>query len=185
MTAPGNPSLELDLKALIRDVPDFPKPGIVFKDLTPVWRDPLAFKAMADRLAAPYRSAGVEVVAGIESRGLILAAALAYTLGAGLVPIRKEGKLPWRTVKASYALEYGQATTELHADAFAPETRVLIVDDLLATGGTAEAAVQLVRRLKGQIVAAAFLVELTFLKGRQRLEAIGVEVSSLIRYDRP
>jgi adenine phosphoribosyltransferase len=174
-----------DFKALIRDIPDFPKPGIVFKDLTPIWQDPLAFKAMVDRLAVPYRDRGVQVVAGIESRGLILGSALAYTLGAGLVPIRKEGKLPFKTVKVSYALEYGQATTELHADAFLPGTRVLIVDDLLATGGTAEAAIRLVKHLDGQIVGLAFLVELAFLNGRQRLNRYGVETTVLVRYDRP
>ncbi len=207
------PSDLMDLKALIRDIPNFPKPGIVFKDLTPVWKDPAAFQAMVDRLASPYRATrvapppalsarggsagtaadpaglksggGVGIVAGIESRGLILGAALAYALGTGLVPIRKQGKLPWKTVKASYDLEYGKATTELHSDAFAPGTRVLIVDDLLATGGTAEAAVQLVRELKGEIVGLAFLVELAFLKGRERLEKSGVEVLSLIRYDQP
>ena len=178
-------SSTLDLKSYVRDVPDFPKKGIVFKDLTPVWKDPAAFHAMVDQLADPYRTTEVEVIASIESRGLILGSALAYTLGAGLVPVRKEGKLPWKTVKASYSLEYGQATTELHADAFKPAARVLIVDDLLATGGTAEAAVKLVRELKGKIVGLAFLVELGFLNGRQRLEKLGVEVFSLIRYDAP
>ena len=175
----------LDLKSFVRDVPDFPKPGIVFKDLTPIWKDPAAFRWMVEHLTDPYRSAQVEVVAGIESRGLILGAALAYALGTGLVPVRKEGKLPWNTVKASYALEYGQATTELHSDAFRPGSRVLIVDDLLATGGTAEAAVQLVRKLEGKIVGLAFLVELGFLRGRQRLEKLGVDVFSLIQYEKP
>ena len=179
------PSSLVDLKGFIRDVPDFPKKGILFKDLTPIWKDPAAFRSMVDQLADPYRTAGVEVIAGIESRGLILGSALAYALRTGLVPVRKEGKLPWKTVKASYSLEYGQATTELHADAFKPNARVLIVDDLLATGGTAEAAVQLVQGLKGKIVSLAFLVELGFLKGRQRLEKLGVEVFSLIRYDSP
>ena len=174
---------ELDLKSYIRDVPDFPKPGIVFKDLTPIWKDPAAFRFMVDQLSHVYRSAGVQAVAGIESRGLILGSAMAYTLGTGLVPVRKAGKLPWKTVKASYALEYGEATTELHADAFEPGARVLIVDDLLATGGTAEAAVELVRKLKGEIVGLTFLVELAFLKGRQRLVKAGVEVFPLIRYE--
>ncbi len=175
----------VDLKNYVRDVPDFPKKGILFKDLTPVWKDPAAFRSMVDQLADPYRTEEVEVIAGIESRGLILGSALAYTLGTGLVPVRKEGKLPWKTVRASYSLEYGQATTELHADAFKPDARVLIVDDLLATGGTAEAAIQLVRKLEGKIVGLAFLVELGFLKGRQRLEKLGVEVFSLIQYESP
>ena len=140
---------------------------------------------MVEQLAQPFRGARVEVVAGIESRGLIIGSALAYALGTGLVPVRKEGKLPWKTVKASYSLEYGEATTELHADAIEPGTRVLIVDDLLATGGTAEAAVKLVRQLKGEVMGLAFLVELGFLKGRERLKPNGVEIFSLLSYDTP
>jgi len=174
-----------DLKSFVRDVPDFPKPGIVFKDLTPIWKDPEAFRFMVEQLAQPFRDARVEIVAGIESRGLILGSALAYTLGTGLVPVRKEGKLPWKTVKASYSLEYGQATTELHADAIEPGGRVLIVDDLLATGGTAEAAVKLVRQLRGEVIGAAFLVELAFLKGRERIKPHGVEIFSLLSYEKP
>ena len=172
----------VDLKSLVRNVPDFPKKGVLFKDLTPIWKDPAAFRSMVEQLAAPYRGAGVQVVAGIESRGLILGAALATVLGTGLVPVRKSGKLPWKTVQASYSLEYGEATTELHADAIEPGTRVLIVDDLLATGGTADAAIRLVRQLEGQIVGVAFLVELGFLKGRGKLTPHGVEVFSLIQY---
>ena len=177
---PSRPAV--DLKALVRDVPDFPKKGILFKDLTPVWQDPAAFRAMVEQVAEPFRSSRVEMIAGIESRGLIIGAALALELGAGLVPVRKEGKLPWKTVKASYSLEYGEATTELHQDAFKPGARVLIVDDLLATGGTAQAAVELVNKLKGNIVGLAFLVELEFLQGRQRLQKLGVETFSLIKY---
>lgn len=180
---PPHSRTELDLKSYIRDVPDFPKPGILFKDLTPIWKDPAAFRFMVDRLAETYRSAGVQAVAGIESRGLILGSALAYALGTGLVPVRKAGKLPWKTVKASYALEYGEATTELHTDAFEPGDRVLIVDDLLATGGTATAAVELVQKLQGQVIGVAFLVELAFLKGRMRLEKAGVKLFSLLQYE--
>jgi adenine phosphoribosyltransferase len=172
----------VDLRGLIRDVPDFPKKGILFKDLTPIWQDPAAFRSMVEQMADPYRSARVEMVAGIESRGLIIGSALAHELGTGLVPVRKEGKLPWKTVRASYSLEYGQAVTELHEDAFEAGARVLIVDDLLATGGTAQAAVQLVNKLKGKIVGLAFLVELGFLQGRQRLDKLGVETFSLIKY---
>jgi len=172
----------LDLKSMVRDVPDFPKKGILFKDLTPVWQDPAAFRAMVEQMAEPYRCAHIEMVAGIESRGLIIGAPLALELGAGLVPVRKEGKLPWKTVRASYSLEYGEATTELHEDAFKPGARVLIVDDLLATGGTAQAAVQLVNKLQGKIIGLAFLVELEFLQGRQRLQKLGVETFSLIKY---
>ena len=173
----------MDLKSLIRDVPDFPKKGILFKDLTPVWQDPAAFRTMVEQMAEPFRSARVELIAGIESRGLIIGSALALELGAGLVPVRKEGKLPWKTVRASYSLEYGEAVTELHQDAFKAGARVLIVDDLLATGGTAQAAVQLVRKLEGKIVGLAFLVELEFLQGRQKLEKLGVELFSLIKYN--
>jgi adenine phosphoribosyltransferase len=175
----------MDLKTFVRDIPGYPKPGIVFKDLTPLWKDPAAFRVMVERLAEQFKSAKVETVAAIESRGLILGSPMAYVLGAGLVPIRKAGKLPWNTVKASYVLEYGSATSELHTDAFRAGTRVLIVDDLLATGGTAEAAVKLVQELKGQIVGLTFLVELVFLKGRQRLSANGVEIFSLIQFDQP
>lgn len=173
----------MNLRMLVRDVPDFPKPGILFKDLTPVWKDPAAFRFMVDELVRVFKPAQVEMVAGIESRGLILGSALAYAFETGLVPIRKAGKLPWKTVRASYALEYGEAAAELHTDAISPGMRVLIADDLLATGGTAEAAVELVRKLKGEIVGLAFLVELAFLKGRERLEKTGVRVFSLLRYD--
>ena len=176
---------KIDLRSFVRDIPGYPKPGIIFKDLTPLWQDPAAFKAMVEQLVDHFKSAKVQTVAAIESRGLILGSAMAYELGAGLVPIRKAGKLPWNTVKASYDLEYGSATSELHTDAFAPGTRVLIVDDLLATGGTAEAAIKLVQELKGQIVGLAFLVELSFLKGRQRLKPNGADIHSLIAYDQP
>ena len=177
--------MTLDLKSYVRDVPGYPKPGIVFKDLTPLWKDPAAFRLMVDQLASHFQSARVGTVAAIESRGLIIGSAIAFVLGSGLVPVRKAGKLPWNTVKASYSLEYGSATSELHTDAFQPGTRVLIVDDLLATGGTAEAAVKLVKELKGEIVGLAFLVELTFLKGRERLKPYGAEVFSLLQYDQP
>ncbi len=175
----------MDLKDFIRDVPGYPKPGIVFKDITPLWQDPEAFRFSVERLSAHFKDKRVEVVAAIESRGFIAGSAVAYELGAGFVPIRKAGKLPWNTVKAFYSLEYGQATSELHTDAFPPGCRVLLVDDLLATGGTAEAAVKLIHQLKGEAVGLGFIVELTFLKGREKLAPLGAEVFSLIAYDEP
>lgn len=172
-----------DLKACIRDVPGFPKPGIVFKDITTLLQEGRWLREVVDRIAERYRSQRVDTVAAIDARGFIVGSAVAYSLGAGLVPIRKKGKLPWKTHQTSYALEYGTDTLEIHQDAFAPGTHVLIVDDLLATGGTAEAVVKLVRQLQGQIVGMAFLIELGFLKGRERLAAHGVDTFSLVSYD--
>jgi adenine phosphoribosyltransferase len=153
--------------ALIRDVPDFPEPGIQFKDITPLLADGPAFAALVDAWASAH--AGVDVVAGIEARGFILAAPLAVRLGVGFVPIRKAGKLPGRTEQASYALEYGTATLEITADAVQPGQRVLLVDDVLATGGTVCAAVELLERGGAEVVAVQVLMELTFLPGRERL----------------
>lgn len=153
---------------LIRDVPDFPRPGILFKDITPLLADPAGFAAMIDALAAPWRAAPPQVVMGIESRGFILGAALAQALGSGFVPMRKPGKLPARKLSQNYALEYGTDAIEVHADAVAPGTRVLIVDDVLATGGTLHAALQLARRLEAEIVGAGMLIELDALGGRKR-----------------
>lgn len=158
------------LRDLIRDVPDFPAPGVVFKDITPLLADPGALSKALDALAGPHREAGVTHVAGIESRGFILAAPVAERLGAGLVPIRKEGKLPWRTVSRSYDLEYGKATVEIHTDAVGPGDRVLVVDDVIATGGTAAAAVELVRDVGAVVRAVSVLVELALLGGRARLD---------------
>jgi adenine phosphoribosyltransferase len=157
----------------LRDVPDFPKPGILFKDITPILADPECFSAVVQAMAAPQAAgasgASVDVVVGIEARGFILGAPVALALGAAFVPMRKSGKLPWRTVAATYDLEYGTAEVELHEDAVITGQRVLIVDDVLATGGTAEAAVSLVEGMGGQVVALAVLVELGFLDGRSRL----------------
>lgn len=175
----------MNLKSYVRDIPGYPKPGIVFKDLTPLWQDAAAFASMVEQLAGHFRASQVDAIAAVESRGLILGSAMAYVLKTGLVPIRKAGKLPWNTVKASYSLEYGTATSELHTDAFPSGARILIVDDLLATGGTAEAAAKLVQMLKGEIVGMTFLVELDFLQGRKRLSSFGGEIFSLIRYDQP
>lgn len=157
----------------LRDVPDFPKPGILFKDITPLLADPECFGAVVAAMAAPFATSGpagaVDIVVGIEARGFILGAPIAIELGVPFAPLRKKGKLPWRTVGTSYELEYGTAEVELHEDAVAPEQRVLVVDDVLATGGTAAAAVNLVERMGGTVAAFTVLVELGFLDGRQRL----------------
>lgn len=169
------------LKARIRHVPDFPKPGILFYDITTLLRDPEGFRTAVDQLASPYAAAGVDLVAAVESRGFIFGAAVADRLGAGFVPVRKPGKLPARTARVSYSLEYGTDALEVHEDAVRAGQRVLIVDDLLATGGTACAAGELVRRLGGTVVGMAFLVELTFLNGRQKLA--DERVFSVLQYD--
>ena len=159
----------IDLEQYIRDVPDFPKKGIVFKDITPLLADPAALGEAVARLAAPYESKAVELVTGIESRGFIFGSLVAQRLGVGFVPIRKPGKLPARTISATYELEYGTDTVEIHADAVRPGQKVLMVDDLLATGGTMAAACRLVGQLGGEIVGVAFVIELCFLHGREKL----------------
>jgi adenine phosphoribosyltransferase len=158
-----------DLEALCRDVPGFPKEGIIFKDITPLLKEGASFKEVIDRFGDRYRDRGIDVVVSIEARGFIIGPAIAYKLGAGVVPVRKKGKLPWHCYQASYDLEYGTDTLEIHQDAIKPGERVLIVDDLLATGGTVGAVINLVERLKGQIVEIAFLIELESLKGRERI----------------
>ncbi len=168
-----------ELKRHIRDIPDFPKPGILFKDITPLLADAGAFRAAIDALIEPFRGR-VDLVLGIESRGFIVGAAAAYALATGIAVVRKPGKLPYRTHRASYALEYGTDSLEIHHDALDHETRVLLVDDLLATGGTASAAVDLVRQCGGGVVGCAFLIELTALGGRARLA--GHEVHALMSY---
>ncbi len=169
----------VDLKRYIRDIPDFPKAGIVFKDITPLLADPTAFRAAIDALVAPYRGR-VDLVLGIESRGFIVGAAAAYALGTGIAVVRKPGKLPYRTHKATYDLEYGSDALEIHDDAIGAGHRVLLVDDLLATGGTASATIALVQRCGGLVVACAFLIELAFLHGRSRLG--DHEVHALLAY---
>ena len=171
-----------ELKQLIREVPDYPKPGILFYDLTTLLKDKQGLHALIDRLCEHYAKHNIDLVAGIEARGFIFAPALAYRLGAGFVPVRKPKKLPAKTAKISYALEYGTDTLEIHEDAVQKGQRVLVCDDLLATGGTAAATVQLVRNLGGQVDGAAFAVELNFLKGRAKLS--GIDVFSLIQYDK-
>jgi len=170
---------KVDLAGLVRDVNDFPKQGIVFKDITTLLKVPDAFKQAIDELTGAFRGRSIDVVVGMESRGFIFAAPLAYNLGAGLVPVRKLGKLPHDTLSIEYALEYGSNTLEIHRDGIAAGQRVLVVDDLLATGGTVAATVDLIRQLRGEVVAAAFLIELPFLEGRKALP--GIEVVSLIQ----
>ena len=167
-------------ESLRLDIPDFPQKGILFKDITPLLQDPAAFRAVVERLAAHYAGLGIQAVVGVESRGFIFGAPLAYLLNCGFIPVRKFGKLPSKTVTVEYALEYGTNVVEMHTDAVKPGQRVLIVDDLLATGGTVSAAMELVEKLGGHIAGIAFLVELTFLKGREQLE--GHDVFALIKY---
>ncbi len=174
------PSESLRLEDWIRDIPDFPQKGVLFKDITPMLQNGAAFHAAIEQLAAHYAGAGIQKVVGVESRGFIFGAPLAYMLNCGFVPVRKFGKLPYKTVNVEYALEYGTNVVEVHTDAIAPGERVLIVDDLLATGGTVLAALELVEKLGGQIAGIAFLVELTFLKGREHLK--GHDVFALIKY---
>ena len=169
-----------DLRAKIREVPDFPKPGILFYDITTLLKDAEAFREAIQLLTEPYQDQRVDIVVGMESRGFIFSAPMAYQLRAGLVPVRKLGKLPAETVSVEYALEYGTNTLEVHKDAIAPGQRVLIVDDLLATGGTVHGTIELVQRLEGEVVGLAFLVELLFLKGRERLK--GHDIHSVIQY---
>lgn len=168
------------LKALIRDVPDFPLPGILFRDVTPLLRSPGGLRQVVDSLAGRLESANVDAVAGVESRGFLFGAPLAVALGVGFIPIRKPGKLPAEKVSREYALEYGTNTLEIHRDAVRPGERVVVVDDLLATGGTAQAAASLVRELGGEVAELAFVVELAFLQGRARLAEYPVH--SLITY---
>jgi adenine phosphoribosyltransferase len=169
-----------ELKALIRNIPDFPQPGILFYDITPVIADAQAFADVVDRIAEPWLGK-IDMIVGIESRGFIIGATVAYRLGVGLTIARKPGKLPFRTITESYALEYGSASLHMHDDSLEGKSRVLIVDDLLATGGTALATIALVKRLGGNVVGCAFMIELAALGGRQRLEP--ANYSALITYD--
>jgi adenine phosphoribosyltransferase len=170
------------LKELIREVPDYPKPGILFYDLTTLLQNPAGFHLLVDKLCEHYAGKVVDAVVGIEARGFILAPALAYRLNAGFVPVRKPKKLPWKTTSISYQLEYGADSLEIHQDAIKPGQRVLISDDLLATGGTAAATAALVRKLGGEVAGASFAVELAFLNGRAKLP--GIDVFSMIQYDK-
>ena len=168
------------LRAKIRDIPDFPKPGIVFKDITPLLSDEVAFSTVIDEIVVSFGRGTIDKVVGIEARGFIVAAPVAYHFGAGFVPVRKAGKLPWETIGETYELEYGEETLEIHRDAIVPGDRVAIVDDVLATGGTASATARLVEQLGGKVQGIAFLIELGFLNGRQRLA--DYEILSLVTY---
>jgi adenine phosphoribosyltransferase len=173
------------LRSLVRDIPDFPRPGVVFKDITPLLADATAFSAVTDGLSAAFVERGVDVVLGIEARGFITAAPVAYGLGAGFVPVRKAGKLPWNIERQEYELEYGTDLLEIHRDALQPGQRVLVVDDVLATGGTAAATARLVATLGAELVGFGFLIELTFLSGRAKIDAAaggGSEIFSLLAY---
>ena len=175
---------ELDyVRSTVRQVPDFPKPGILFLDITTATKDAKAMNLMIDFLYEKFKDEKIDYVAGIESRGFIFGAPLACKLDAGFVPIRKPNKLPANTIKESYSLEYGTDTIEMHADAVKPGDRVLVIDDLLATGGTAVAACNLVKKVGADVVAAAFIIELDPLKGREKIEANGVKVVSMLNYD--
>ncbi|MBU2044505.1 MAG: adenine phosphoribosyltransferase [Candidatus Omnitrophica bacterium] len=169
-----------ELKKLIRDIPDFPKKGILFKDITTILNDKKAFPSAIDQLAGLIADKDIDYVVAAESRGFIFGAALAYKLGCGFVPVRKPGKLPAKTYRHTYALEYGEDSLEIHQDAFPAGAKILILDDLLAIGGTASAMIELVKKLNGEITAIAFLIELTFLKGKEKLA--GYPVYSLIKY---
>ncbi|MFQ5626481.1 MAG: adenine phosphoribosyltransferase [Methyloligellaceae bacterium] len=174
---------ESDLKALVRTIPDYPKPGIMFRDITTLLGDAKGLTACVQQLAAPYQKSGVEAVAGIEARGFILGGAVADRLECGFVPIRKKGKLPAKAIGQDYELEYGLDVIEIHEDGLTSGERVLLVDDLIATGGTAEAAVKLLRKLEAEIVGAAFVIDLPDIKGRERVEALGVDCHTLIEFE--
>jgi len=167
------------LEALIRDVPDFPQPGVLFKDITPILRNPRALREAVDAMSTPFLDADIDVIVGLESRGFVFGAPMAYNMGLGFAPVRKLGKLPADKIYVEYELEYGSNTFEMHRDAVEPGQRVLIVDDLLATGGTMRASIDLVERLGGQVVGLSFLVELGFLHGRDKLK--GYDIHSIIR----
>jgi adenine phosphoribosyltransferase len=172
-----------DLKAMVRTIPDYPKPGILFRDITTLLGDPRAFRRTVDQLVDPWAGSKIDKVAGIEARGFIIGGAVAHQVSAGFVPIRKKGKLPHTTVSMAYSLEYGLDEMEMHADAIAPGERVILVDDLIATGGTAEGAVKLLRQIGAHVVAACFIVDLPDLGGAEKLRAMDVPVRTLMEFE--
>lgn len=176
-------TLTEELIAAIRNIPDYPKPGIMFRDITTLLGNPRAFRRSVDELVHPFAGTKIEKVAGMEARGFIIGGAVAHQLSAGFVPIRKKGKLPHDTVRIAYSLEYGVDEMEMHRDAVQPGEKVILVDDLIATGGTAEGAVKLLKQMGAEIVAACFIIDLPALGGRKKLEALGVEVRTLVEFD--
>jgi len=174
--------LQTDLAASIRSIPDYPKPGIIFRDITTLLGDARAFRRAVDELVNPYVGSKIDKIAGMEARGFILGGAVAHQLSAGFVPIRKKGKLPHKTVSVAYSLEYGLDEMEMHVDAIQPGEKVILVDDLIATGGTAVGAVQLLRQLGADVVSACFVIDLPDLGGRKKLEALGVDVRTLVEF---
>ena len=177
-----SPVVENDLRAAIRSIPDYPKPGIIFRDITTLLGDARAFRRAVDELVQPWAGSKIDKIAGIEARGFILGGALAHQVSAGFVPIRKRGKLPHTTVRIAYSLEYGLDEMEMHADAILPGERVILVDDLIATGGTAEGAVKLLRQMGANVLAACFIIDLPELGGAEKLKALDVPVSSLVAF---
>ena len=171
-----------EIRSRIRTIPDYPRPGILFRDITTLLSDPFGFRKVVDELVQPYAGLPIDKVAGIEARGFILGGAVAHQLSVGFVPVRKQGKLPWETIGADYELEYGSNRVEIHTDAIEPGTQVLLVDDLVATGGTAEATIGLIRQAGGAVVGCSFVVDLPDLGGRKRIEGLGVEVLTLCAF---
>ncbi len=180
--APSRKAYAMDLASLIRDIPDWPKPGIIFKDITPLLANPAALAMAVEQMANPYRGQNIQAVVGAESRGFIFGTAIAQALSAGFIPVRKPNKLPWNTHAITYDLEYGSDTLEVHQDAITPGQRVLMVDDLLATGGTMKACCDLVQQLGGEIVGISVLIELAFLNGRDRIKPYDKLVHAVLKY---
>jgi adenine phosphoribosyltransferase len=172
-----------EIKSRIRTIPDYPKPGIMFRDITTLLNDPFGFRKVVDELVQPYAGIRIDKVAGVEARGFILGGAVAHQLCVGFVPVRKQGKLPWKTIGEDYQLEYGSDRVEIHKDAIEEGTQVLLVDDLIATGGTAEATIRLIRQAGGQVAGCSFVIDLPDLGGRKRIENLGVEVLTLCDFE--
>ncbi len=171
------------IKSRIRTIPDYPKPGIMFRDITTLLNDPFGFRKVVDELVQPYAGVRIDKVAGVEARGFILGGAVAHQLSVGFIPVRKQGKLPWETIGEDYQLEYGSSRVEIHTDAIEPGTQVLLVDDLVATGGTAEATIRLIRQAGGEVIGCSFVIDLPDLGGRKRIEDLGVEVLALCEFE--